>query len=259
MKRVLLFILASCGLVQAQNNPNVGPANLAGLLYASNFAQWTVPKGDQGSFAWSNSDMCKVHSAGATFYAFTKNVPVQIVDTGNSAHNETVTPSLVNISTSGCSISVHTTYLHNSFYFQSATAGLNEALVFAGQQNYEIWLTPDWTRLGGVTGTITSATGNTNVTIMDARSAVLLPYVWSGSAYVADPFGGGSLTGAVNPGAGNQVGCYPTGASTGTTIGPCANIYALDPAMSQAQINTLLGGLSGQHTYFIPAGMPQVS
>jgi hypothetical protein len=46
MKRVFLFILASCGLVQAQN---LSPANLAGLLYASNFVQWTVPQGDQGA------------------------------------------------------------------------------------------------------------------------------------------------------------------------------------------------------------------
>src|SRR5271165_1807698 len=142
MRRVLLFILAACGLCQAQQQPNLGPANLAGLLYASNFAQWTVPQGDQGAYTWSNGDICKVTSAGVNFYAFTKNVPVQIVDTGNPAHNETVTPSQVNIGTSGCSISVSTTYTHTSFYFTSATAGLNEALVYAGSQKYEIILTP---------------------------------------------------------------------------------------------------------------------
>ena len=151
-----------------------------------------------------------MHSAGATFYAFTIGVPVEIIDTGNPANNESVTPSNVNIGTSGCSISVHPSHVHNSFYFQSATGGLNEALVFAGQQNYEIWLTPDWTRLGGSTGLITSATGNTNVTIMDARTAVIVPYIWGGSAYAAQPFGT-SLPVATGAG---QV---PTSTGAGTT------------------------------------------
>jgi hypothetical protein len=187
-KRLMLLLCALCGVAQAQN---LGPANLAGLLYASNFAQWSVPQGDQGAFTWSNSDICKVHSAGATFYAFAVGVPVQIVDTGNPAHDETVTPTIVNIGTSGCSISVHPTYTHNSFYFTSATAGLNEALVFAGSQNYQVVVTPDFTRLGGTTANITGAPGNSNVTILDERSSVIIPYLWSGSVYVANPFASG--------------------------------------------------------------------
>lgn len=69
---------------------------------------------------------------------------------------------------------------------------------------------------------------------------------------------GGGLTGAVNPGNANQPTCYPTGSSPGgTTVGPCANIYMLDPAMNASQIQTLLNGLPGTNTYIIPPGTPQ--
>lgn len=69
---------------------------------------------------------------------------------------------------------------------------------------------------------------------------------------------GGGLTGAVNPGNANQATCYPAGSSPGsTTVGPCPRVYMLDPGMTGSQITSLLGGLSGQNTYVIPAGTPQ--
>lgn len=177
--------------------PNIAlaQANIAGLLFASNFANWNVPQGNAGPMSWSSPSFCRVTSGGVTFNAFTTGVPVRLVDTGNPSLSETVTPNFVNISEFGCQISAAAANPHKSFYFATATAGLNEAVAYAGVALNQVIVTPAWSNLGGITNMITSAQGNSSVTILDQRSSVIVPYVWSGSTYVAQPFS--STTGKV--------------------------------------------------------------
>jgi Concanavalin A-like lectin/glucanases superfamily len=167
-------------------------SNVAGLLCASNFATWTVPQGNQGLTSWSSPSQCTVTSGGTTFRAFAVGVPVTLNDAEVPANTEVVTPVEVGNNGFGCSISVPMTHPHKSFYFTTATAGLGEALSFAGTQPYQIVLTPDWQRLGGTTGMITAAVGNSNVSISDQRTATIEPYIWNGSVYVQTPFSGGN-------------------------------------------------------------------
>jgi hypothetical protein len=140
MRKLLLLLFLVPQIVHAQ-------ANIAGLLYASNFASWTVPQGNQGPMSWSSPSFCRATSGGVTFNAFTQGIPVTLVDTSNPGLSEVVTPSFVNISEFGCQISAAATNPHKSFYFKTGSAGLYEALSFAGQAAYQVVLTPDWTRV----------------------------------------------------------------------------------------------------------------
>lgn len=179
--------------------PSGGPANIAGTLYASNFATWSVPQGNNGPFSWSSSQICtSATSGGISFQPFVVGSPIRIVDTANSALSENVVPSQVNISGSGCSITVHPANQHYSFYLATATAGLQDAINYANQSlgaatpAAVVILTPAWSQLGGTTSMITSAIGNPRVTIVDQRTSVSAPYLWSGTQYVFTPYGGGA-------------------------------------------------------------------
>ena len=166
-------------------------------LWASNFGQWSVPQGNTGPFSWSAPSFCNTTASGIPLVpVFRVGTPIRIVDTGTPANSENVTPSAVNISGAGCSITVAPVNKHNTFYLTSATAGLQEAINYAGVLSYQVLLTPDWQRLGGTTGMIVAASGNTAVTILDQRTSVIVPYLWISGAYVAQPFsgGGGGLT-----------------------------------------------------------------
>jgi hypothetical protein len=197
MKKLLLIIAIclSVRLTLAQS------ANINGVLYAAQFGQWTMPTGQNGSYAWSGPGVCVVNSGGLSFQAFTVGTPVTIVD-ANPAHTETVTPSVVNSSGIGCSIqfSPAPSYTHYSYQIKSGTAGLQEAINWALRQpnfNGLVELTPQWSQQGGTTGMITSARGSSTVSIFDFRTAQQKAYTWNGSAYVQVPIdpGSASLTG----------------------------------------------------------------
>lgn len=193
MNRFFVAVLILFGFVHAEGQTSGGISNLAGTLYASNFSGWTVPSGNNGPFSWSSSQVCTYTTTNnATFQPFIVGSPIRIVDTSNPALSETVTPTAVNILGSGCSITVAPVNTHYSFYLTSATAGLQEAINFANNNLYTVLVTPDFTRLGGTTSTITGAKGNTNVTILDERNAVIVAYTWNGTLYVAQSFGGGA-------------------------------------------------------------------
>jgi len=172
-----------------------GPANIASTLYASNFAQWTVAKGNNGPFTWSSPAVCAgATSGGVTFQPFVVGVPIRIVDTATPSNSENVTVLQVSLTGSGCSITVHPASLHYSFYLTSATAGLQEAINYSkqtlGTSNPAsvVIVTPAWSNAGGTTAMITGASGSTTIPILDERSSVLIPYLWNGSVYVAQPF-----------------------------------------------------------------------
>lgn len=168
-----------------------GPANTGGLLIASNFTGWSVSQGNNGNYNWTSNTFCRVSAGGLTFNAFTVGVPVYLADTSAPNTSEVVTPTVVTINNSGCSIRINPVNQHQTFYFRSATAGLGEAIGYANSQNFQVILTPQWTSLGGQTSMITSSIGSNAITVLDQRSSVIVPYIWGGSAYVAQPFGGG--------------------------------------------------------------------
>lgn len=193
MKKLIFSVALFALVMTGQFCGQMGPANIAGTLYASNFTGWTVAQGNNGPFSWSSSSVCTAAtSGGVTFQPFHAGTPIAIIDGTSPSLNEIVVPTAVNINGSGCSITVNPVNKHFSFYLTTATAGLQEAINYANGRSFMVYVTPDFTRLGGTTATITGAAGNTQVTILDQRTSVIVPYLWNGTNYVATPFGGGA-------------------------------------------------------------------
>lgn len=231
----VLAVLASTATLYAQSPGQLtqGPGNTAGLLYASNFGQWKIQ--GNSSFSWSGPTGCAVTADGMTLNpVFKVGTPVQIVD-ANPALNEVVTPTAVNFSGSGCSISVTPAHQHYSFYITSATAGLQESINWAAGLPYSIIVTPDWSRLGGVTSTITSANGNTNAWILDERVTGLDCYSWNGSAYAS--------TNCASGGAGNVTSVGLAMPSIFTVTGsPVTSTGTLTATLANESANTVFSG-----------------
>ena len=222
------FSLSCCA--QTPGTPTVGPGNTAGLLYASNFGLWQVPQGNTGQYSWSSPSFCTVSAAGIPLApVFAVGTPVFIKD-HVVANSEIVTPSAINVGGAGCSITVSPVNKHNTFTLTSATGGLQEAINYAHALPYQVILTPDWSRLGGTTGMILAAKGNSNVQILDQRGSCLTAYIWSGSAYAAQPSScGGGSSGIIS--VNSQTGPSVTFQSSGATVAitnPSPNVINLE-------------------------------
>lgn len=194
---LLLGITPSLCAQQA-SQPGQVFSNIGGLLIASNFNEWSIQAGTtptNSQIQWTNNKMCQPTSGGTTFQAFQIGSPITIVD-ANTANTETVTVTNFNSNTYGCQIQAVMTHTHYSYRIQSATAGLQEAINAAAGLPYQVVVTPDWQRAGGQTSMITNAQGNTNVTILDQRSSIVVPYLWNGSNYVAQSAGAGTACGS---------------------------------------------------------------
>jgi hypothetical protein len=203
-----LGVAYQCCAQGASGQITQGPGNTAGLLYASSFGQWSVPQGNTGPYSWAVPILCTVNAGGSVLSpVFKVNTPITIKDS-NPANTEIVTPTAVNVGGFGCSITIAPVNLHNNYILTSATAGLQEAINYAHGLAYQVILTPDWSRIGGTTGMITSALGNSNVSILDERTAIFQSYTWNGSAYVVTA-GIGSVTG-------QAVGVLPLPCSAGS-------------------------------------------
>jgi len=244
-----LLCAASATCVNGQVTPVgpiVGSATLGGDLYASNFGQWKVPKGDLGQYSWRQSSACYVAVSGITIKAFTAGTPIEIVDTDNASLNEIVTPSAVS-TLNGCSITVSPTHGHNHFYLTSGTAGLQEALNWAGSAAYVVVLTPDWTLLGGTTAMITSATAGASTTILDARTAMLVYYSGTTPAITPTTLGiqnatAGGLVIAGSASAPGSITINGSGAAPGAiTLQPNTAATALTLTNASGSMNLLLG------------------
>ena len=249
------FSLSCCA--QTPGTPTVGPGNTAGLLYASNFGLWQVPQGNTGQYSWSSPSFCTVSAAGIPLApVFAVGTPVFIKDQV-VANSEIVTPSAINVGGAGCSITVSPVNKHNTFTLTSATGGLQEAINYAHALPYQVILTPDWSRLGGTTGMILAAKGNSNVQILDQRGSCSTAYIWSGSAYAAQPSScGGGSSGIIS--VNSQTGPSVTFQSSGATVAitnPSPNVINLEssggggggvPFFTSPTTNIVFVGLDSQ-------------
>ena len=228
-----------------------GIPNQGGILYASNFGQWQVPAGNLGQYSWRQSSYCYVGIPTGepviTMPAFTAGTPVEIVDLDTPAHTEIVTPTAVSM-TAGCSITINPTYGHNRYYLTSGTAGLQEALNWAGTAAYVVEITPDWTLLGGTSAMITAATAGASATILDLRSSTPVSYSGTTPAIVATKTFGvqnvsaGVLTITGSASAPGSIVINGSGAAPGAiTLQPNTGGTALSMANAAGSMNLLLG------------------
>lgn len=205
----LLFVIGT--VAQGQN----------GIFVASEFGQWTLPQGTtpaSTTISWAPVSACNVSSNGYTFNALKVGRPLMIVD-ANPANSEIVTPLNVTINATTCSMTAVMAHVHNSYYIKSATAGLQEAIDYLPSlPSTMVLITPVW---GGTTSLITSATGSSRTSILDERSSVIVPYLYVGGHYVAQPFGSGSsITGLTGDGTATGPGTVPfTLVNTGVAAG----------------------------------------
>ena len=197
MKKILGLLIALTMLVTVV--PGYAQGSNGGILYASDFAGWSLPQGTgpaNGTIAWSDPSICRISSSGYNFVGPKVGRPLTIVDNGIPSHTETVLPSQVIVGPGGCSLTATMAYSHLSYSVKSGTAGLQEAIDYQTglTQGALVVATPEWTLAGGITPMITGAYGTTAVSIEDARSPCLVAYLWSGSAYIAQSSscGGGS-------------------------------------------------------------------
>ena len=214
-----------------------GPANVAGLLYAANFAHWTVSPSDMGT-RWNTPAQCIGTSGGVNFRYFSTNAPITIVDLGVPANTETLTPTQVGYQGSGCNVSLPATHPHSNYYLQSGTIGLAEAINFAGSTNSVIVLTPDWSAMGGTTAMITAARPGANTSIVDQRTATVVPY--TGSTPVANA----TLTAARFIGA-NTASCVVGAASGAGATCACATNHVCTSSSGVWTVNTGTGTTTG--------------
>jgi len=224
--------LASICVAQTAGTITPGPGNTAGILWASSFGQWSVPQGNTGQFSWSSPSLCTVQANGIPLNpVFAVGTPVFIKDQ-TAANSEIVTPTAVNVSGAGCSIIVNPAKQHLTYTLGSATCGLQEAINYAHGLPYQVVVTPDWTRLGCGTATITGAHGNSSVSILDERTNPYVAYTWNGSVYVLTPLIGTGCLG------GNTIANGCTGATaaagawtnifSGAGISPSCSVLATD-------------------------------
>src|ERR1700732_2194985 len=170
--------------------PANGPADVAGLLFAANFAHWIASPTPSGT-RWDNPGQCYGTSGGIVFPLFSTKASIRIVDVGVPANSETVTPTLASYFESGCSVSLPATHPHSNYYLQSGTLGLQEALNWIGTSYGVVYITPDWTTMGGTTAMITAATAGTNTTINDVRTSTMVAYSGTTPAVVTGSVGAG--------------------------------------------------------------------
>jgi hypothetical protein len=209
-------------------SPARGPADVAGLLYAANFAHWTVSPTDMGT-RWTSAAQCYGTSGGVTFPLFSTSAPITIVDLSTPANTETVTPSNAFYSGSGCSVSLPATHSHSNYYLQSGTIGLQEALNWIGSGYAVVVLTPDWQAMGGTTAMITGATAGANATILDDRSSSQIAY--SGTTPASQSTGTGKNVLATSP----SLVTPNIGAATFTTLTSATKcVSAASPAVCAA-------------------------
>lgn len=246
MKKLLAIfgVLATVATVVHAQGSN------GGLLYASDFAQWTLPQGSgpaSGTIQWTSPGICTVGSNGYNFVAPKVGRPITIVD-NNPALTETVVPTQVTINNATCTMLAPMANVHFTYHLQSGTGGAQEAIDYQATWAYGslVILTPAWTEVGGSTGMISGFHGQTSTSLLDERTSCLDAYDWNGTNYVSvgtcSGGGSGNVTGT---GTGGYLPIW-TGSGASTALGNSPNDYGVTTAnvetiSAPVQINSPTG------------------
>jgi hypothetical protein len=244
MRKTLLSILllaAAWGGAQAQINPQQH------WFWASDYAQWSLKGQQPNTYSWQPGTLCQLPQAGGgTFFPFATNAPIFISDV-NTSNNEVVTPSVVKNTASTCSVTISAAHSHNSFYFVSGSAGLQEALNALNKSAAVagvVYLDRQWyTLANAVPGTtpaaiIAAASGGTGLNVIDITTVPFTVYHWNGSAYVAT--GGVANNGSYfQPFINSELITLSTG---GTTTDSSANLLPAGAVIDMVQgvVNTTI-------------------
>ena len=243
MKRLIALaaIALSCSISYAQNVEH--------QIVASQFGAYRVDSVGQGySFPPSS---CQISAGGKNFPAFTRNVPIKIVDPPNT---EIVTPSQVNITQNNCSVVVSPVHNHQTFYLTSGTGGLQEAINYGpvlGTNNTVI-LDQFWYAqvLPSVSSSVISTVkGSTLLGLIDVTQSPYTTYSWNGAQYIQNASGGGG--GATTPATNGLL------KGTGVINGVTTAVPGTDYVLPSGSITGTAGNLSGTPT--LPYGTSAVT
>ncbi|HUD76070.1 MAG TPA: hypothetical protein VMQ76_13440 [Terracidiphilus sp.] len=241
---VLLALVLPAVFVRPVHSQGFNPAQAPPWVFADNFGRWVLPGQVPNTYTFQVSGFspCQITKLNfgdsATFYAFAATdglAPVFIRDT-NAANSEVVTPGTYLAPTAeSCGPALAPVNNHTTFWLQSGTGGLQEAINSVGSATAQyptvIYLTPEWYKLvsqissqNSTLAAITPATikaaakGSVTAIVTDITTAPPTQYVWTGSGgYVSGTqywVLGAHPTIAAGAGAGTS----PTIAVTGNSV-----------------------------------------
>ena len=191
-----LLIVALVAMVALCAAPAVAQGNQTyqqRWFYASDFAQWNVRGQTASTYTWSPGTICNVTANGSatSFFAFSTNAPVEIIDVTPSL-SEVVTPSSVTNTPSVCGFAGTVQNTHYSFSVTSGTGGLQETLNAISASNAYpavVWLDRNWHTLVNNIPTVSAvsiiaaAAGNDEAMLVDNTTSPWTVYTWNGLKY----------------------------------------------------------------------------
>src|SRR5271167_1473802 len=122
----LIFVVAAALGVVPTILSQTGPTTH--WYWASDYGQYALKGQQANTYTWQPGGFCSMPQVGGgVFVPFNANAPIWIQDQ-TSTNSETVTPSVVSVTGSTCSITVSPSNQHYTFWFRSGSGGLQEAI-----------------------------------------------------------------------------------------------------------------------------------
>lgn len=230
LKALLSGVLVFGFALGATAQQNLPPTD----LFARSYNGWNIIGQSANTYTF-NSGVCYyspyTNGLASPFFVFNGYVnttpyyyPVAIIDQGGGTTSEIVTPTSTTNGGGSCGMSASTVNSHTSFWLQSGTCGLAEAVgananTATPAYPIDVKLDPYWYKcVAGLPTTpvvqnagniIQNLTGTVNVSIVDTTTAPWTYYTWSGTHYVVS----GASTAAPTLATGAGAGGTPTSVS----------------------------------------------
>lgn len=271
--RLLLFIAVSLGMCVAQIVPAAAPSRFGGTFYAAQYSQGDRNFTVAGNSATGAATITLQYGSiilpdGREIAPYATNAPI-IVGTG--ATRETVTPTAVSSCYKGrqsvnyqiCQITATFAQVHGAGeQVLSGTAGLQEAINDASQNNGYVQADGLWTQYGGTTAMLQAASFALNSTF--EPNATYVQDTRPGS--MGYWYGAPGLTAIATPAAltGTTITTSTTGGSIATATTPRFCVTAVDQFGGETACSadaaagaTLVDGAGSTNSYTITAaGVP---
>lgn len=263
---LLTVVLLPAAMAQA---PNPAPA-----VYAEDFNNWTFVSSAANTFTFpgANCWVTPLERGVPSYFVFGNpntgiNYPVAIRDS-NGLFSEVVTPSSISTAQSACGFNAATVYAHASFFVQSGTAGLQDAVAAMGSSAASaplnvIYLDKYWYGLVAglpqtpavqtVPAIIAALKGGSGIELVDITSIPWTYYAWNGTSFsVAAGNTGGNQSGvvaAVTAGAGTAATISTTGSAGSQIVNLTTGTGATTGNVFTLAYSRLTGGVvSGTYT-----------